>query len=1092
MKILKKIPKIFYKIRKLLANNQYEDINKLFSQDKYANLFQNVYQLDGKQVQLLVDEIMINILDSSNQQLKLIFKGKSSDDDSTILNQFQKILRDQLIQIYFISVFFYQFDELIFKGLHQVSLQQYCLQKVLDSSNGKFSMKIVDQIVKDLNKRKQLEEQNERFSQDLLQIINFFSCRTFLNQLYLDRQSYDFQISVLFNCDFTEEEAEKLIRYQEKKRIEEEKFKQLMEDDSSSDENKQVSSSQKSLDQQEIEQEQEEGDQSLEIELENKKSKKKKRVIESKSKKEKKKKEKVEFESIFSLIEEKYIQKLKSDSEEFIDRIKDEKLEDQITQIEEYIFREQQFISYYMNRISIKVSDLLQKMCIYQNYPKLINHQKYGLTYCFNNQNYKELKLIYNFVQNDNESIKTLSQKFNSIVESVIQKVEKEQEIMFEDYKKEQQNQAENYMQNSESKDENLEKDIQYIQNCQQKWIKQIYEIYLIYYQNGLVQAFDNNPTLNTALSRAFESQFNSSELAVDYLVNSCHQYLLNEKFRQTSLELKEDEFENFISKIFSYIFQKDQFLEIYRKLLSRRLIYKQSQGEKQELKYLEYFEKSIGLITQIDHMKQMIQDLNKSDLIKFDYYEQMKKINKDNQDQKSKNSLSSRSRSRSRSRSKSIESRSEKSNKRRNNGIQIDISDDNSEEEIEIISQNSRNNNNQIRRNNNHQIDQIVIDDNAEIEQSRQDNLSQSEELIMIDNSQRNQEVGQMRSNSRTERSDSNQLIQIEDSDQNNSDEDLIISETKPTKQKGKRYLLKKNQIIIDEKEENEEEGGKHNNNSQEIKNSLIDVMILTNMKWPLKLSKTNANSQIILPKALQRYYQEYSESFRKVFKNQRKLDLLHHVSYSTLQFKSDSKLQFGGTYLLQVSSYSMIILLCFNKNNSISVQELKEKTGINKKIIKEKLNILSKFNILKLKITEDNKDQQSEKNKKNYEVNTDFYAKTQDLEIDSIPQEQFYSQQILQNLRADAQTQKSQKEINSNIINHRKVIINSYIVQIMKDKETLHKDELIKLVQQKLKDNKQIFIITDSFVKDQIQSCIDQDYLKNSQEQDILLYVK
>ncbi|KAL4496700.1 hypothetical protein ABPG73_011666 [Tetrahymena malaccensis] len=1033
MKVFKKIPRIFYKIRKLLAKNQYEDINNLLTQDKYSELFQYIYQLDGKQVQQLVDQIMLEVLENTQSQLKVVFKGKNSDDQIRLI-QFQKILRDQLVQIHFISVLFYQFDELVFKGFHQMSLQQYCLKKILDSSQGKFTKQIVNQIVQDLNKRKQLQDKNERFNTDLLQIINFFSCRTFLNQLYLEKQSYDFKISVCFNCEFTEEEAAKLIRYQEIVNKQEEKWK-LITSDYSCDEEQIESNSQTSSE---------------------------------------------------YLIEEQYIQKLIQDSEEFIDRIKDENLEDQISQIEEYIFREQQFISYYMNRISIKVSDQMQKICIYQNYPKLIYHKKHGLDQIFNNQNYQVLKMLYNFVQNDSESIKVLSQAFNQVVESKIQQAEKDQTSMFQEYKNEQQNQTENQMKSFESKNENLEKDISFIQICQAKWIQSIYNIYLTYYQNGLVQAFDNNPTLNSSLSRAFEQQFNMSELAVDYLVNSCHQYLLNEKFKQSHLELKEEEFENFISKIFCFICQKDQFLEVYRKLLSRRLIYKQSQGEKQELKYIEYFEKSVGLITQIDYMKQMIQDLNKSDLIKFDYYEQLNKIAKDQQEQKSKNSHSQRSRSRSRSRS--IESRSEKKQKIKNTGILIE-----SDSELQIISENvgdlKNKNNKQNKRSSNTQLEQVLVDDSVEIEGIEQLDNSLSIGFIVLENSQGYQEKRQMKSNSNFGKSGTNQFIEIEDSDLDSE----AGQENIPTKQKQKRSLEKKNLKIKGQKEDESEEEEKKNN-SYEIKNQIVDVMILTNIKWPLKLPK-NSSSQIILPKFLEKYYQEYSENFRQVFKKQRKLELLHCASYSIVQFKSDIKQEFGQCYQLQVSSYSMIILLCFNKNKSVSVQQLQEKTGISKKIINEKLNILTRQNILRLKEEEESEDLEAKYNTRNYEINTDFYAKTQELDIDSIPQEQFYSQQIFQNLRADAQAQKSQKQVTSDILHHRKIIINSYIVQIMKEKETLHKDELIKLVQQKIKACKQIFTITDYFIKDQIKVCVEEDYLRYSQkeeEQDTLLYIK
>lgn len=48
MKIVKKISKTLKKIRKIVAKSEYEGLELLFSQEKYADLFQKVIQLDGE------------------------------------------------------------------------------------------------------------------------------------------------------------------------------------------------------------------------------------------------------------------------------------------------------------------------------------------------------------------------------------------------------------------------------------------------------------------------------------------------------------------------------------------------------------------------------------------------------------------------------------------------------------------------------------------------------------------------------------------------------------------------------------------------------------------------------------------------------------------------------------------------------------------------------------------------------------------------------------------------------------------------------------------------------------------------------------
>lgn len=54
------------------------------------------------------------------------------------------------------------------------------------------------------------------------------------------------------------------------------------------------------------------------------------------------------------------------------------------------------------------------------------------------------------------------------------------------------------------------------------------------------------------------------------------------------------------------------------------------------------------------------------------------------------------------------------------------------------------------------------------------------------------------------------------------------------------------------------------------------------------------------------------------------------------------------------------------------------------------------------------------------------------------------------------------------------------------MKEVETIHQDELIKLVLKRLKSINTLFVPTSDFIKEQINECMSKDYIKFSENED------
>merc|ERR1712029_383774 len=113
----------------------------------------------------------------------------------------------------------------------------------------------------------------------------------------------------------------------------------------------------------------------------------------------------------------------------------------------------------------------------------------------------------------------------------------------------------------------------------------------------------------------------------------------------------------------------------------------------------------------------------------------------------------------------------------------------------------------------------------------------------------------------------------------------------------------------------------------SEHLKNAQVDVginyfvRVLQQGAWPLT---QNNLSPLAIPVELERVVRHYEEFYGKQF-NGRKLTWLHHLSNGDIKLGYLSK-----TYIINMTTFQMSILLLFEKSDSLSYNELKNATKI------------------------------------------------------------------------------------------------------------------------------------------------------------------
>ncbi|KAL4473553.1 hypothetical protein ABPG74_022417 [Tetrahymena malaccensis] len=233
------------------------------------------------------------------------------------------------------------------------------------------------------------------------------------------------------------------------------------------------------------------------------------------------------------------------------------------------------------------------------------------------------------------------------------------------------------------------------------------------------------------------------------------------------------------------------------------------------------------------------------------------------------------------------------------------------------------------------------------------------------------------------------------------------------------------------------------------------FDIKVLTCGNWPYKL---NQYSQVKIPNQLEPYIFEFEKHYKSKFKG-RKLKWIYSVGKSIVKGYysfNNSKKEF------QVSNVQMVILLLFNNKIKYNQQELT--TLLQMPYEEYKLHLLP---LVQLKILKS-------ENNIDFEYNDQFSYKNMRVQVNV--------------MKKEANKTESSKNLEQ-ICLERKFVVESLIVKIMKSRRKMDHQELyqevVKISQQHL------FLPDQQTVKQCVNSLINRDYIRLSENKDYLQYV-
>lgn len=208
------------------------------------------------------------------------------------------------------------------------------------------------------------------------------------------------------------------------------------------------------------------------------------------------------------------------------------------------------------------------------------------------------------------------------------------------------------------------------------------------------------------------------------------------------------------------------------------------------------------------------------------------------------------------------------------------------------------------------------------------------------------------------------------------------------------------------------------------------------------------------------------YLNIFEKFYKNkhpERNLKWAKPIGTGVLKanFQPKSK-------ILILNNIQIFVLLCFNWKKVCSFQEIQEKLKIqNKKILLQSLKSLIKFRILQ-KIRNSDNSIVDEKfvESDNFSVNLNFSHRNYEIRVP---------------LKiSDEDVESTQQKDLENLALERKILIESYIIRILKAKKTINHEELVEDIL-KFCSNKH-FIPQTKQIKESIESLMNREYMKRA----------
>jgi len=218
------------------------------------------------------------------------------------------------------------------------------------------------------------------------------------------------------------------------------------------------------------------------------------------------------------------------------------------------------------------------------------------------------------------------------------------------------------------------------------------------------------------------------------------------------------------------------------------------------------------------------------------------------------------------------------------------------------------------------------------------------------------------------------------------------------------------------------------------------FSIMVLGTNFWPLNAP----NNDFVIPADIQPTHDRF-QKYYQVKHSGRKLTWLWNYSKNELRTN-----YLNQKYILMTSSYQMAVLLQYNNNDTLSLDELVAATAISKDILTQVLSLLVKAKILINEETEQ------------YDLNPNFKSKKIRVNL---------------NLPIKAEVKAESSDVLKTVDEDRKYVIQATIVRIMKARKTMKNQPLI---QEVISQISQRFAPKIPDIKKAIDTLLEKEYIE------------
>ncbi|KAJ8072146.1 ubiquitin ligase (cullin) of SCF [Marasmius tenuissimus] len=230
------------------------------------------------------------------------------------------------------------------------------------------------------------------------------------------------------------------------------------------------------------------------------------------------------------------------------------------------------------------------------------------------------------------------------------------------------------------------------------------------------------------------------------------------------------------------------------------------------------------------------------------------------------------------------------------------------------------------------------------------------------------------------------------------------------------------------------------------------FSIMVLGTNFWPLNPPP----HEFIIPSEIQTTYNRFQQYYQTKHSG-RKLTWLWNYSKNELRTN-----YLNQKYILMTSAYQMAVLVQYNRNDTMSFEEIFTATSIEKEHLKQVLNILIKAKIL----MSDEKEQ--------YDLNPNFKSKKIRVNL---------------NLPIKAEVKAEAKDVLKTVDADRRIVIEATIVRVMKARKTMKNQQLIQEVISQISHR---FAPRIPDIKKSIESLLEKEYIERVDSQkDMFQYV-